>query len=108
MRILFDHSTPAPLRAALADHFVVEAVERGWEALGNGALLDAAEAEKFEIFITADKNIRYQQNLASRRIAIIILGNAQWPILRQHMDRVVSAVNMSAPGICIEVEIPAR
>jgi hypothetical protein len=56
--------------------------------LENGALLDAAEAEGFEIFVTADENIRYQQNLTGRRIAVVILGNAQWPVLRRHVDRV--------------------
>jgi hypothetical protein len=86
MRILFDHSTPAPLRHALTAHVVVEAVERGWETLENGALLDAAEAEGFEIFITADKNIRHQQNFVGRKIAVVILGNAQWPVLRRHVD----------------------
>jgi hypothetical protein len=55
MLVLFDHSTPAPLRYALKDHVVVEAVERGWERLENGALLDAAEAAAFEIIVTADK-----------------------------------------------------
>jgi hypothetical protein len=108
MRILFDHSTPAPLRHALTTHVVVEAVERGWETLENGALLDAAEAEGFEIFITADKNIRYQQNLAARRIAVVILGNAQWPVLRRHVDRVVAALDGAAPGSYFEVEIPPR
>jgi hypothetical protein len=108
MRILFDHSTPAPLRHALTTHVVVEAVERGWETLENGALLDAAEAEGFEIFITADKNIRYQQNLAARRIAVVILGNAQWPVLRRHVDRVVAALDGAAPGSYFEVEIPSR
>ena len=76
MLVLFDHSVPAPLRYALKNHVVVEAVERGWEALGNGALLDAAEAAGFDVFITADKNIRFQQNLALRKIAIVVLGNA--------------------------------
>ena len=64
MLVLFDHSTPAPLRSALKGHVIVEAVERGWETLGNGALLDAAEAAGFEVFVTADKNIWYQQNLS--------------------------------------------
>jgi hypothetical protein len=59
MLILFDHSTPAPLRYALKSHVVVEAVERGWEKLSNGVLLDAAEAAGFELLVTADKNIRY-------------------------------------------------
>ena len=89
MLVLFDHSVPAPLRHALKDHVVVEAVERGWEALGNGALLDAAEAAGFEVFITADKNIRFQQNLAVRKIAIVVLGNAQWPVLRRYADELL-------------------
>jgi hypothetical protein len=73
----------------------------------NGALLDAAEAAAFEILITADKNMRYQQNLAGRKIAVVVLGNAQWPILRRHVERVVVALNGAAPGSYTEVEIPA-
>ena len=106
MLVLFDHSTPAPLRYALKAHTVVEAVERGWEMLANGALLQEAEAAGFEVFITADKNIRYQQNLTRRRIAILVLENAQWPILRPHVDRVVAAVNAATPGSYTEVQIP--
>jgi hypothetical protein len=106
MLILFDHSTPAPLRDALRGHVVVEAVERGWERLANGVLLDAAEGAGFELFVTADKNIRYQQNLAARTIAIVVLGNAQWPVLRRYVERVVSAVNASTPGSFAEIEIP--
>ena len=75
MLILFDHSTPAPLRYALKGHVIVEWVERGWERLVNGALLKAAEAAGFELFVTADKNIRHQQNLTQRKIAIVTLGN---------------------------------
>jgi hypothetical protein len=97
MLVLFDHSTPAPLRYALKGHVIVEAVERGWEALGNGALLDAAEAAGFDVFVTADKNI-----------AIVVLGNAQWPVLRRHVDRVAAVLNEVTPGAYLEVEIPAR
>jgi len=106
MLVLFDHSTPAPLRYALKAHTVVEAVERGWETLANGALLQEAEAAGFEVFITADKNIRYQQNLTRRRIAILVLENAQWPTLRPHVGRVVAAVNAATPGSYTEVQIP--
>jgi hypothetical protein len=108
MLVLFDHSTPAPLRYALERHVVVEAIERGWDRLDNGALLDAAEAAAFEILVTADKNIRYQQNLTGRKIAIVVLGNAQWPVLRRHVDRVAAALNAATPGSCTEVEIPVR
>jgi len=106
MLILFDHSTPAPLRVALTHHVVVEAIERGWETLSNGALLDAAENAGFELFITADKNIRYQQNLLGRKVAIIVLKNAQWPVLRRHLAQVVAAVDAARPGTYIEVDIP--
>ena len=108
MLVLFDHSTPAPLRHALKGHIIVEAVERGWEALGNGALLDAAEAAGFEVFVTADKNIRYQQDLTERKIAVVVLGNAQWPVLRRHVDRVAAVLKEVTPGACLEVEIPAE
>jgi hypothetical protein len=108
MLILFDHSTPAPLRYFLKGHVIVEAVERGWERLVNGALLDAAEAAGFELFVTADKNTRYQQNLTSRDIAIVALGNAQWPILRRHVERVVAAVNAATPRSFTEVDVPFR
>src|ERR1700690_1380950 len=87
MFILLDHSTPAPLRNALTGHVVVETVERGWQRFVNGALLEAAETAGFEVFVTADKNIRYRQNLAGRKIAIVALGNAQWPVLRRYVER---------------------
>lgn len=106
MLVLFDHSTPAPLRHALKAHIVVEAVERGWDRLDNGALLDAAEAAAFEILVTADKNMRHQQNLTGRKIAVVVLGNAQWPVLRRHVDVVVAALNAATPGSYTEVEIP--
>ena len=106
MLVLFDHSTPAPLRYALKGHVVTEAVERGWERLVNGALLDAAEAAGFELFVTADKNIQYQQNLMGRKISIVVLGNAQWPVLRRYVERVVAAVEAATPGSFTEVEIP--
>ena len=106
MLILFDHSTPAPLRYSLKGHTVVDAVERGWDRLVNGALLAEAEAAGFELFITADKGIQFQQNLTSRRLAIIILGNAQWPVLKQYVDRVIAAVETATAGSLTKVEIP--
>jgi hypothetical protein len=106
MHILFDHSTPAPLRYALKGHSVVEAIERGRERMVNGALLDAGEAAGFDLFITADKNIRYQQNLAGRKISMVVLGNPQWPVMRRYVGRVVAAVEAATPGSFTEVEIP--
>jgi hypothetical protein len=106
MLILFDYSTPAPLRYALKGHVVVEAVERGWERLVNGDLLNLAEETGFEVLVTADKNMRYQQNLSSRKISLVVFGNAQWPVLRRYAGRVLAAVNSATPGSFAEVEIP--
>lgn len=107
MLILFDNGTPAPLRHALKDHTVVEAIDRGWDRLANGELIAAAENAGFELLLTTDKNIRYQQNLTGRKIAFVVLGNQQWPSLRRYVDRVIAAVNAAAPGSYTEVEIPS-
>ena len=97
MLILFDNGTPAPLRFALKGHVVVEAIERGWDRLINGELIAEAEAAGFELLLTTDKNIRYQQNLTGRKIAFVVIGNRQWPTLRRYVDRVVTAVNAATP-----------
>jgi hypothetical protein len=106
MLVLFDQGAPVPIRKFLKGHAVQTTAERGWDELKNGDLLKAAEAAGFEVFLTPDKNIRYQQNLAIRTIAVVVLGNSQWPVLRQHVDRVVAAVNAVRPGTYVEVEIP--
>ena len=74
--------------------------------MANGALLKAAEEAGFDVLLSTDKNIQYQQNLKGRRIAIVILGNSQRPAVHRHIDRVVAAVNAATPGSFAEVEIP--
>jgi hypothetical protein len=106
MRILFDHSTPAPLSAHLSGHDITEARDRGWDRLSNGELLNKAEQAGFDVFLTADKNIRYQQNLKGRRIALVVLSTPQWPRVRLHMERIAVAINAATPGSFVEVEIP--
>lgn len=107
MLVLFDHGTPRGLASFLTTHEVRTAKSEGWERLTNGELLTEAEKAGFEVFVTPDKNIRYQQNLRRRRIAIVALSNAQWPILRLYAEQVVAAVNAATPGSYLEVEIPA-
>lgn len=108
MLVLFDQGTPVPIRPFLKQHTVQTTAERGWDTLENGELLKAAEAAGFDVLVTPDKNIRYQQNLALRTIALIVLGNPQWPVLRLHVQRVVAAVNAARPGSYTEVQIPER
>ena len=106
MLILFDHGTPRSIARWLQGHTVIEAVERRWDRLSNGALLKAAEEAGFDLLLSTDKNIQHQQNLKDRRIAIVILGNPQRPAVHRHIGRVIAAVNAATPGSFAEVEIP--
>ncbi len=107
MLIVFDNGTPRSLARYLVEHHLVtEARARGWEELGNGELLTAAEAAGFEVLVTTDKNIAYQQNLVGRKIAIVALGKGRWSLIKPHVAKVVAAVNAATPGSFSEVEIP--
>jgi hypothetical protein len=108
MRILFDHGTPSGIAAALSAHEVTEAIELGWDRISNGELLKAAEDAGFDLLLTTDKRIRYQQNLAARKIAIVVLGNSTWRIVRLYMDRIAATVNEASPGSYAEVFIPFK
>jgi hypothetical protein len=85
-----------------------EAIEHGWDRLTNGELLNAAEAAGFDVLLTTDKGIRYQQNLKGRRIAIVVLGNSTWRIVRLYLDRIASEVEQATPGSYAEVDIPFK
>src|SRR5580658_6440376 len=106
MLVLFDQATPVPIRLYLEGHTVRTAFQQGWDKLKNGELLAEAEDAGFDLFLTTDKNMRYQQNLADRRIAVVVLGQQQWPHVRPRIQSVVDAVNAATPGSFTEVEIP--
>ena len=109
MRILFDHGTPRGLIRQLPEHTVTTAKAMGWEQLSNGALLKAAEDSGFELFLTTDQRIKYQQNLAGRKIAIVVLsGTTKWSQVRLHVERIASAVNDSKPCAYTETFIPFK
>ena len=97
MKILFDQGTPVPLRRSLAPHEVATAYELGWSNLVNGDLLAAAEG-KLDALVTTDKNLRYQQNLQGRRLAILVLPTTNWLEIRNHIPEVTAAVNTLKPG----------
>ena len=108
MRILFDHGTPRGISRFLSGHTVTQARQRGWDTLSNGDLLAEAERAGFDVFVTADKNIQYQQNLSGRKIAVVVLSTPQWPLVRLHADKIAAAVNAAAPGSYLEVRIPDK
>ena len=107
MLVLFDNGTPRNLARYLIDHHTItEARARGWGELENGNLVREAEAGGFEVLVTTDKNLGYQQNLTSYKIAVVVLGQGRWKLIKPHVARVVSAVNAAAPGSFVEVAIP--
>jgi hypothetical protein len=109
MLVLFDNGTPRTLARFLIDrHTVTEARARGWQQLGNGELLNEAEAAGFEVLVTTDKNLSYQQNFADRKIAVVVLGQGRWSLIRPHVAEVVAAVNAATPGSFAEVDFPYK
>ena len=106
MLILFDHVTPRGVARCLTGHTVTKAKDRGWDKLTNGDLLTEAERADFDVLVTADKNMRYQQNLTGRRIALVVLSTPQWPLVKLHLDKIAAAVDVATPGSFAEVDIP--
>lgn len=78
----------------------------GWHQLRNGELLAEAEANGFDLFVTTDQNIRYQQNLSGRKLGILVLLNTDWRLIRQNVSAIVEAVDAMVPGAYAEVAIP--
>ena len=105
MKILFDQGTQVPLRRDLPAHSVETAAELGWSGLSNGDLIAAAEEAGFDLMITTDQNLRYQQNLAARRIGVVVLMTTSWPRIQRQIDEVVRAVDALPHGGYVEVKI---
>ena len=106
MKILFDQGTPVPLRRHLPEHTIDTAYELGWSALTNGDLISAAEQEGYDLLITTDQNLRYQQNLVGRHLAILVLLSTSWPRIQRNLDTVQDAIDACGAGAYQEVVIP--
>ena len=105
MRILFDQGTPVPLRRHLTRHVVDTSFERGWSTLHNGELLDVAEQEGYDLLMTTDQHLRYQQHLADRQLAIIVLLSTSWPRIQLRIETIQAAVERIMPGGYQEIAI---
>ena len=106
MRIILDESTPQKLRLLMdARHTVVTTWFQGWSGLKNGALLNAAEQEGFELFITADQALSYQQNMAGRKIALLVLSTNNWSLVRVHITQITAAIDAASAGSFVFVDI---
>jgi hypothetical protein len=105
MKILFDQGTPVPLRRHLHHHNVATAAEMDWSQLTNGELLAAATQAGFEVLVTTDQNLRYQQDLKERTIAVVVLMTTSWPRISKQADKVAAAIEGAGSGDYIEVEV---
>ena len=103
MKIIFDENVPKPLLQFLPAHDVTTVQEQGWAGISNGELVRRVE-EAFDLLIVADKNLRYQQNLGGRRIALVELPTNRWPVLKTIVTRICAAVEKAVPGSYVVVE----
>jgi hypothetical protein len=105
--ILFDKNVPVGARRFPPGHEVHTVVEMGWpDQLENGELLKVAEQSGFDVMVTSDQNIRYQQNLTGRKLALVVLGSNIWPVVRKHGAAITASVDATTPGSYDFIEMP--
>jgi hypothetical protein len=105
LRVLFDKNVPYSLRPYLSDYQVQTAEDEGWGQISNGELISSAEKEGYQIILTCDQNIQYQQNLTRCQISMVVLGSNIWPSIRPKIAEVVAALKRASPGSFEFIEI---
>jgi hypothetical protein len=104
VRVLLDEDLPHKLRTAIPNHDVSTVSYVGWNGLKNGELLRMAEDSGFEIFVTADKKLSYQQNMKGRALALVVLSTLDWEIMKPNISKIVAAVDAAVVGSFQRVE----
>lgn len=97
MKIIFDENVPLPLRQFFVDHEVTTVQLEGWAGTENGKLIELVDG-KFDVLILADKNLRYQQDLTNRIVALVELPTNRWPVLKQLEHRIIEAAEKAESG----------
>lgn len=105
-RVLLDEGVPIGVRKLLFGYSVQSVAEAAWAGLSNGELIEAGEQAGFEVMVTADQNIRYQQNLTGRKLALVVLTTNHWATIQGHGARILGAVAGATPGSYIAVSLP--
>jgi hypothetical protein len=104
LKIFLDEDVPRKLAPFLSGHEVQSVVSMLWGGIKNGALLVLIEREGFDVFITGDRNMPYQQQLAGRSFAVLIMSTINWPVLKLHIEKIVVAVATAEPGTVTQVD----
>lgn len=105
MKIVFDQGVPVPLRSRLLGHEIATAYELGWSALKNGDLISSVQKDGYDLLLTTDRNLKYQQNLVGRRMSIVVLQSTSWPRIQKHVDAISVALSRATIGSYEEVPI---
>jgi hypothetical protein len=105
MKILFDQGVPVPLRGHLPEHQIDTAYERGWSRLKNGELLSTAEQDGYELFLSTDQNLKFQQNLSGRSLAILVLRSTSWPLIKLKVEEIRARIAKMRPGDYEEIDV---
>jgi hypothetical protein len=105
LKVLVDESAPRLIKKRLPDFSIDTVQEMGWSGLTNGELLKVAE-EQFDVFVTADKNIRHQQNLTGKKLAVVVLPSNQVPVVARLIPAIERSLKTIKPGILVEIPLP--
>lgn len=103
-RVLLDENLPQKLRACLPGHDTATAVYMGFAGYKNGALLTAAENAGFDVIVTGDLTLEYEQNFAGRKIAVVSLSANSWKIIKDHVEKIGAAINRAEAGTFTRVD----
>ena len=107
MKVLLDEDLPHKLRAALTGHDVWTVAYAELDGLKNGALLLAAEARGFDLFVTGDQNLSYQQNLSKRSLSVVLLTAIEWPLMLPYVADIQAEIDRAQPGSFARIECGA-
>lgn len=104
MKVLFDEDVPGKLARSLPQHEIHTVVSMEWGGIKNGALLTLIESERFNVFLTGDKNMAKQQRLGGRPFAVLIMSAINWPVVRPHIHKLSVALDEAQPGSVITID----
>lgn len=105
LRLLLDENLPVALKPLLLGHDVKTVRDMGWIGIVNGTLLRLAEDAGFQAMVTADKNMAYQNAMAGRRIALVVLSSSQWQTVRDGCPRILAALEALSAGSYTQVAL---
>jgi hypothetical protein len=105
VKVLLDENLPHRLRHHLPQHDVYTASYAGFAGYKNGELLDAAESAGFEVLVTGDRTLHYEQNLSRRNIALVSLSSVRWQFIEPHLSTIALAVGAATPGSSTNVDV---